>query len=351
MATIYEVSKLAGVSLATVSRVINNSGRVTEKTRRKVETAMRQLGYRPNSIAQSLASSRSNSVGILVPELHGPFFNTMLSGVEAELREAGKHVFITVGHSDETKELESIEFLVGRRCDALILHVDAVADPYLLKLNEEVVPVVLINRTLRGLAGRCINLNNTRGGYLATKALLERGHRSIACITGPRWKRDARQRLAGHRKALAEAGVKPDPRLLVEGDFQESGGREGMAALLRAGIPFTGLVCGNDTMAAGAIDAARDSGLSVPDDLSVVGFDNVTFARYMHPKLTTIDYPMVEMGQMAARIVLKDVYDIDGPEIRNVFEPKIVERQSVTAPARRPAARAAVRRQRKARPA
>lgn len=350
MATIYEVSKLAGVSLATVSRVINNSGRVTEKTRRKVETAMRQLGYRPNSIAQSLASNRSNSVGILVPELHGPFFNMMLSGVEAELREAGKHVFITVGHSDEAKELESIEFLVGRRCDALILHVDAVPDHYLVKLNDEV-PVVLINRTLRSMAARCINLNNTRGGYLATKALLERGHRSIACITGPRWKRDARQRLAGHRKALAEAGVEADPKLLVEGDFQESGGREGVAALLATGIPFTGLVCGNDTMAAGAIDAARESGLSVPGDLSVVGFDNVTFARYLNPKLTTIDYPMVEMGQMAARIVLKDVYDIDGAKIRNLFEPKLVERESVTAPARPSAPRTGVSRRRSARPA
>lgn len=351
MATIYEVSKLAGVSLATVSRVMNNSGRVTEKTRRKVEAAMRELGYRPNSIAQSLASNRSNSVGILVPELHGPFFGTMLSGIEAELREAEKHVFITVGHSNETKELDGIEFLVGRRCDALILHVDAVADDYLLKLNEDVVPVVLINRTLRNMARRCINLDNARGGWLATRTLLDRGHRAIACITGPRWKKDARARLAGHRKALAEAGVNPDPKLVFEGDFQESGGRQGMAALLATGIPFTGLVCGNDTMAAGAIDAARESGLSIPGDLSIVGFDNVTFARYLHPKLTTIDYPIVEMGQMAARIVLKLVYDIDGSKIRNVFEPGIIERESVAPPPARSAKRRPTRPRRAARPA
>jgi LacI family transcriptional regulator len=334
--TIYEVSKLAGVSLATVSRVINNSGRVTEKTRRKVEAAMRELGYRPNSIAQSLASNRSNSVGILVPELHGPFFGNMLSGIEAELRGAEKHVIITVGHSDEAKEIDGIEFLITRRCDALILHVDAVPDDYLVKLDEAV-PVVLINRTLPALAGRCVNLDNELGGRLATRALLDRGHRSLACISGPLWKRDARERLEGFRNALHERGVEPNPELIVEGDFQESGGREGMKRLLATGIPFTGLVCGNDSMAAGAVDAARASGLSIPEDLSVVGFDNILFASWVHPQLTTIDYPVVDMGRMAARIVLQHVYDASLEDVRNLFEPKLIERASVVpapAPAR-----------------
>lgn len=332
--TIYEVSKLAGVSLATVSRVINNSGRVTEKTRRKVEAAMRELGYRPNSIAQSLASNRSNSVGILVPELHGPFFGNMLSGIEAELRGAEKHVIITVGHSDEAKELDGIEFLITRRCDALILHVDAVPDGYLLKLDEAV-PVVLINRTLPAMANRCVYLDNELGGRLAAQALLDRGHRSLACITGPRWKKDAGERLAGFRKALHERGLEPNPELIVEGDFQESGGRDGMARLLATGIPFTGLVCGNDSMAAGAVDAARESGLSIPEDLSVIGFDNIMFARWVHPKLTTIDYPVVDMGRMAARLVLRHVYDAPGDGIRNLFEPQLIERASV-APVRAP---------------
>ncbi|MGH8168731.1 MAG: LacI family DNA-binding transcriptional regulator, partial [Woeseiaceae bacterium] len=145
MATIYEVSRLAGVSLATVSRVMNNSARVTDKTRQKVLSAMEELGYRPNSIAQSLASNRSNSVGIMVPELHGPFFSTMLSGIEAELRGAKKHVIITVGHSDEEKEIDGIEFLMSRNCDALILHVDAVSDAWLVELHRKATPIVLIN--------------------------------------------------------------------------------------------------------------------------------------------------------------------------------------------------------------
>jgi LacI family transcriptional regulator len=328
VATIYEVSKLAGVSLATVSRVMNNSGRVTEKTRQKVLAAMEELGYRPNSIAQSLASNRSNSVGILVPELHGPFFGTMLSGIEAELRNAEKHVIITVGHSDDAKERDGIEFLLTRRCDALILHVDAVSDDYLVNLNEGSVPVVLINRSIPAMAGRCINLDNEYGGYLAARALLELGHGSIAYISGPRWKTDSNERLAGHKRALGEFGVAFDEELLFEGDFQEGGGTRGMTWLLETGIPFTAVVCGNDNMAAGAVDVARDSGLRIPDDLSVVGFDNIVFARYIYPKLSTIDYPIIDIGRMAAKLVLRDVYELDGSGIVNVFKPGFIGRAS-----------------------
>lgn len=335
MATIYEVSKLAGVSLATVSRVINNSGRVTEKTRRKVRAAMEELGYRPNSIAQSLASNRSNSVGIMVPELHGPFFGTLLSGIEAELRAADKHVIITVGHSDEAKELDGIEFLMTRKCDALILDVDAVADEYLVELSRGSVPVVLINRTIPDMAENCINLDNERGGYIAARALLDLGHRSIGYISGPRWKRDANERLAGHKRALAELGVAFDDALCFEGDFQETGGIQGMKHLLGTGIPFTALACGNDNMAAGAVDVARESGLGIPDDLSIVGFDDVILARFIYPKLSTIEYPIVAMGHMAARWVLKHVYDLDGTPINNVFEPRLISRASVGPVARR----------------
>lgn len=329
MATIYEVSKLAGVSLATVSRVMNSSGRVTDKTRQKVLAAMEELGYRPNSIAQSLASNRSNSVGILVPELHGPFFGTMLSGVEAELRGAEKHVIITVGHSDEAKELDGIEFLMTRRCDALILHVDAVSDEYLVRLSEGAVPVILINRTIPAISENCVNLDNRQGGYIAAKSLLELGHRSLAYISGPRWKTDSNERLAGHKRALREAGMRFDEKLVYEGDFQEGGGSRGMAHLLDSGIPFSAVVCGNDNMAAGAVDVARGRGLAIPGDISVVGFDNLIFARYVHPKLSTVDYPIIDMGHMAARLVLKKVYDIDGTEIQNIFAPKLVSRASV----------------------
>jgi LacI family transcriptional regulator len=151
MATIYEVSELAGVSLATVSRVINDSGVVSPKTRDKVIEAMRELGYRPNTIAQSLATKRSNSVGVLIPELYGPFFGVILSSIEDELRTESKHVIITAGHSDEAIEKDGIEFLSSRNCDALILHVYAVSDEYIEQLRESNIPIVVIGRSVRRL--------------------------------------------------------------------------------------------------------------------------------------------------------------------------------------------------------
>lgn len=331
MATIYEVSRLAGVSLATVSRVMNQSAKVSEKTRKKVLDAMRELDYRPNSIAQSLASSRSNCVGVLVSELHGPIFGAMISGIERELRQAGKFVIASAGHSDEAKEQEALRFLVSRNCDALILHVEAMPEEQLLELMQRQPPVVIINRQVKGMEDHCILLDNNQGGYLATRHLLELGHRNIAYISGPlRWG-DARARLKGHQRALAEKGIAFDARLLVEGDYHESGGVQAMQLLLERGVSFTAVACGNDEMAAGVMDVIRTQGLSIPENISVVGFDNARWARYLYPKLTTVNYPVADMGAMAARWVLKHVYDDANRQVQNLFEPQLVVRASAGA--------------------
>jgi len=329
MATIYEVSKLAGVSLATVSRVMNDSGKVAPKTREKVLAAIAELGYRPNSMAQSLASKRSNSVGILIPELHGPFFGVMLSNIEKELRDAGKRVIITAGHSDENKERDCIEFLLGSSCDALILHVYSVPHDYLVELNTGPVPIVVLNNYVPELADNCIYLDNEHGGYIATKALLERGHTDLAYISGPHWKFDSFKRLTGHKRAMQEFGLEVNEQLIIEGDFEEASGRAAMQQLLSLGISFTGVVCANDEMAAGAIDIARKQGIGVPDDISVIGYDNVYFTNYLNPRLSSIGCRISEMGQMAARCVLKNTYGQTDLEIQNTFKPRLVLRESV----------------------
>src|SRR6188472_1000919 len=165
MANIYEVAELAGVSLATVSRVINPGAKVSDKTRQKVLDAMQTLGYRPNSIAQSLATRSSNSVGVLVSELHGPFYGAMLSAIEETLRAAGKFVLVAAGHNNEEQEREAIRFLISRNCDAVIAHVEALSDKFLVEQNEQS-PLIIVNRKVRGLADRCFSLNNELGGYL-----------------------------------------------------------------------------------------------------------------------------------------------------------------------------------------
>jgi LacI family transcriptional regulator len=329
MATIYEVSKLAGVSLATVSRVINDSGTVRPLTKKKVLSAIAELGYRPNSSAQSLASRKSNTVGVLIPELYGPFFGEMLSSIESELHKAGKRVIITAGHSDEIKERDGIEFLLGSSCDALILHVYSVPDKLMEELNNGPIPIVFLNSHFPQLTEKCIWLDNEHGGYIATKTLLEHGHRELAYISGPAWKIDSFKRLAGHKRALEEYGLEYDESLTIEGDFEESSGNQAMHQLLKNGASFTGLVCANDEMAAGAIVVARDQGLKLPDDLSIIGYDNVSLTNHLQPKLSSIGCRINEMGQMAARLVLKNAYGQDKLPIQHAFKPRLVMRESV----------------------
>jgi LacI family transcriptional regulator len=332
MANIYEVAELAGVSLATVSRVINPGAKVSDKTREKVLAAMQQLGYQPNSIAQSLATRTSNAIGVLVSELHGPFFGAMLSAIEQTLKAAGKFVMVAAGHNNESQERDAIRFLVSRNCDALIVHVEKLSDKFLIEHDHATTPLVVVNRKVRGLADHCFSLNNELGGFLATQMLLRRKHKRVAYISGPLDWVDARQRLAGHKRALTEAGVKFDDRLLHESDYHETGGQDALNALLAKQIPFTAVVCANDEMAAGAMAAAHERGLALPEDLSIVGFDDAPISRYVYPKLTTVHYPIADMGRMAARWVLKNVYEMP-QDVQQVFEPKLVERDSVARPA------------------
>jgi LacI family transcriptional regulator len=333
MANIYEVAELAGVSLATVSRVINPGAKVSEKTREKVLSAMKQLGYRPNSIAQSLATRTSNSVGVLVSELHGAFYGAMLSAIEETLRAAGKFVLVATGHSKEEQEKEAIRFLVGRNCDALIVHVEALPDKFLVEHNQKSTPIVVVNRKVRGIADRCFSLDNELGGYLAAQSLLKQKHRKIAYISGPLDWLDAQQRLKGHKRALSEAGVTFDPRLLYEGDYHETGGTDALNHLFAKNLAFSAVVCANDEMAAGAMAAAHDRGLRLPEELSIVGFDDAPISRYVYPKLSTVHYPITDMSHMAAQWVLKNVYQQEDLDIHSqVFRPTFVSRDSVSNP-------------------
>ncbi|XOV78944.1 MAG: LacI family DNA-binding transcriptional regulator [Aestuariibacter sp.] len=332
MATIKQVSELAGVSLATVSRVINNTDQVKPHTKAKVEEAMKKLGYRPNFIAQSLASKKSNTVGYVIPELHGSFFCNMLSGTEGILKKANKHMFVTAGHSNEKDEIKAIESLRARRCDALILHLEALSDDYLIELAKDDTPFVVVNRYIEDIKQNCISVDNTVGGYKAAKSLLQSGHKHIAYISGSLWKSDAVERLAGHKQALSEAGVTIDDALIYEGNFQASSGFEGMNHLLNLHPHLTAVSCANDEMAYGAADAIRGKGLAIPDDFSIVGFDDIEFSRFMYPKLSTIHYPMKEIGELAAEWILNKVYNNTHFEPAHIFIPELISRDSITVP-------------------
>ena len=332
MVTIKQVSEKAGVSSATVSRVINNTGTVKEKTRKVVMAAMEELGYRHNVVAASLASNKTNTIGYVVPELHGSFFGSMMGGTEQTLRQAKKHMLIATGHSDEAIEKEQIDALLSRRCDALILHVEAVSDEYLVKLIEQGVQLVVVNRYIEEVGDNCISLNNVKGGYLATRHLLDIGHTEIAYVAGSLFKADAKNRLQGHQQALEEAGIEFDESLMYEGNFQARSGSEAIRALVARGKPFSAVACANDEMASGAMIALRELGKRIPEDVSVIGYDNIDFASYLSPGLTTIDYPVQKIGTIAAHWVLDRVYGHNRYEGQHILDPRLILRGTTSSP-------------------
>lgn len=331
MSTIYQVSELAGVSLSSVSRVMNNHQHVSERTKEKVLAAMEKLDYRPNFTARSLASNCSNSVGVLVAEISGPFYSDILSGVESELSSADKHAVIISGGCDEKHEQDSIQFLIDRNCDALILCVDYVSDEYLINLCKSSTQIVIINRYIAEIADNCIYIDNSLGSYQATKYLIEQGHQHIAYISGPLWKPDATDRFHGYKTALVDSNIPFDDALTYEADYTTIGGREGMLSLLNSKIKFTALVCANDEMASAAMRVAREKGVNIPEDYSLIGFDNVYFSEYLYPQLSTIENPVNKMARMAVQCVLKSTYKQKNLTIQNQFKTELIIRESTKA--------------------
>ncbi|WP_413284738.1 LacI family DNA-binding transcriptional regulator [Vibrio sp. MA40-2] len=304
MTTIKDVSEHAGVSQATVSRVVNGSCRVSHDKKLLVEKAIKKLGYRPNSIAKALASSRTGSIGVVVPELSA-FYSRMLQAIEDQLRRFGYHLVVTSGSNEEQGQLEAIDFLLSRRVDAVILHTQHVSDDYLINLDNEGVKLALMNRFIPELATSCIELDNELGANIATKYLIDMGHTEIACITGPLSKSDARARLQGYRDALENAGLEYCESRVVEAGFTEETGANAMYKLLNRDCRFSAVFAANDHMAFGAFEEMKKANLLVPQDVSLVGFDNILFARYLTPGLTTIDFPIEQMSTEAVQLILQ----------------------------------------------
>ncbi|PFG58614.1 LacI family transcriptional regulator [Vibrio sp. ES.051] len=330
MTTIKDVSEYAGVSQATVSRVINGTCSVSHDKKLKVEKAIEALGYRPNSIAQALASSRTGSVGIIVPELGGPFYSNILHCMEKRLRLMGYHVVVTAGSNTEQSQRESVEFLLDRHVDAMILHTQSLSDDYLIDLDDKGILVVLVNRYIPEMAHSCIEIDNELGGRMATEHLLRMGHRNIACITGPLDRSDARGRLQGYRKALENAGIEYHETLVSEAGFTEESGASGMRKLLKRACHFTAVFACNDHMAFGAYEVLKAEGMQVPEQISLVGFDDILFARYLTPALTTVNFPIQQMSAEAVQLVIQ-VLNKNKRDVNFKLIPTLIPRSSVCA--------------------
>jgi len=327
--TIKEVSELAQVSQATVSRVLNKHATVKEINKIKVFEAIDKLGYKPNAFAQALASSRSNSIGMLVGSLEGPFYGPLMHNAEDTVHKKNMHLIVTSGQESAEKEKDSIRFLQSKQVDGLIIHSDKLSDDELLKIAGETRATIILNRYLPELANQCICIDNELGGYLATQHLLESGHRKVACITGELSKIDSRDRLQGYRTALVEYGIAYDASLIAEGCFEyNKSNNETVRRLLDRNNGITAIFCQNDNIALAVYDICGERDLSVGEDISIVGFDNDTYSRHIRPKLTTVHFPVKEMGVEAANCVLSLV-NKEPCTLNNKLAPNLIIRNSV----------------------
>jgi len=303
--TMESIAAHAGVSLSTVSRVLNNTVSVSRSKRAAVLKAVEALGYRPNVVAQELARGHTQAIGVLPQGISNPFYSRLLKGVEQGLRGSDFYPLFASGEHP-AEEGEALDLLLAHRIEALILVGGHIPDEELVGVAKRM-PVVAIGRNIQGLEGRCVRVENLEGGYKATRYLRELGHSRIAHITGHPWHGDATARRDGYERALADTGIAVDPALIVQGDFEEQSGLAATEKLLKAGIPFTAIFAGNDQMAFGAALALFRSGLRIPQDVSLVGFDDQPSAAYSWPPLTTVRQPTVEMGMAAARAILDEL--------------------------------------------
>lgn len=329
MATIKDVAREAGVSVATVSRVINQSPKASQASIASVKSAMHKLGYRPNAAARALVNQSSNTIGVLVNDVSDPFFGVMVKAVDSIAHKNGKHILICNGYHNAKEERQSIELLINNRCDALVIHSKALADEELIEYANEVPSMVLINRRIEQIANRCISLNNYKGAYLATEHLIRQGHTKIAYISSNHLIEDADQRLLGYRDALKNNGICLPETYIEYGAPYGEGGEQAMTNLLVKSLDITAVVGYNDFMAAGAIAVLDENGIHSPEQVSVIGFDDVLIARYIHPRLTTIRYPIQMMAERATQLALALARHEPVTDEDLIYSPTLVQRNSV----------------------
>ncbi len=305
MATIKDVARLSGVSVASVSRVLNNGPKVSKKTIEKVLKVMKELNYTPNANARALVTQKSTTLGVVIPDLVDPFFASLANGVEQVARKKNMQLLLSTGLVTAESEMQAINLLIERRCDVMVVHSKKLSDQVLIDLANKVSGLVLIDRYIEEIAHRCVWLDNTEGGKIAARHLLALNHKSFACISSKYQIDDPLLRLQGFQNELQSAGVDIEPNLIEYGDPNLQGGEMATQKLLAYGKSFSALFVYNDAMAIGAISTLEDNGFKVPYDISVLGFDDVLLSRYSRPKLSTLNYPIEEMAMQAANIGLE----------------------------------------------
>lgn len=330
--TIIEVAAEAGVSFATVSRVINNDSHVKPETRERVLATMQRLGYVANRQARSLAGGKSNTIGVLVPDLGTGYIGEIIRGIDTELSWAGIDLILYTTHRTATKESNYVANLARGMVDGLLLVLPRNPVDYIETLTRRNFPFVLIDH--QGTIENCpaVGATNWQGAYTATEYLISLGHRRIGFITGSMDLGCAEDRLKGYRSALRTCHLPDAPELVYEGTFFQPDGYVGACALLDLKDPPTAILASNDVMAMGVMDAVRNRGLRVPDDISVVGFDNIPQSAMVYPPLTTVQQPLEQMGRVAAQMLINILNNVEKDASRIELPTELIIRSSTSSP-------------------
>lgn len=326
--TITEVAKLAGVSIATVSRVLSNHPHVSDEVRQKVLDAVRQLGYEPHRVAQRLRARQSRLIGIIATDITNPFLNTVMACVEEVFFERGFTVLMSNTNADRKKELNYLSMMESEAIDGLVItptseNVDRVAE-----LSEKGLPITVVDR--RMTAGRVdvVLSDNVAGARTATEHLLRLGHQRIGHIGGPLHLTSGRERYEGYLEAMQASPWPASPDLVHFGDYRRESGYNAATELLQSDTPPTALFVANNLMTLGALNAIHDQGISIPDDIAIVGFDDMPWARSLNPPLTTVAQAVEEIGYHAARLLMARIEQPDLPPRTEVVGTQLMVRAS-----------------------
>ncbi|QLB15413.1 transcriptional repressor PurR [Mannheimia granulomatis] len=328
MATMKDIARLARVSTSTVSHVINNSRFVSEEIREKVLRVVKELNYTPSALARSLKVNETKTIGMLVTATSNPFFAEVMAGVELYCQQHHYNLIIATTNGDNERLQHHLQMLIQRKVDGLLLMCGDAR--FSASSNLKIpLPLVVVDWWFTELNADKIFENSAFGGYLATKALIDAGHQKIGIITGNLTKSLAQNRLEGYKQALTEANITINPHWIVESHFDFEGGILGMNSLLAQEEHPTAVFASSDTIAVGAYQAIWQAGLSIPHDISIIGYDDIDLAKYLSPPLSTISQPKSELGKLAVETLLKRIRS-ESTEFQTIMlEPELVIRNSI----------------------
>ncbi|SKC83566.1 LacI family DNA-binding transcriptional regulator [Maledivibacter halophilus] len=334
--TIKDIARMANVSTTTVSRVINNKSEgVSESTRKKILDLVKEFNYQPNALARGLVTKKTKTIGLIIPDISNPFFPDIARGVEDSANDYGYNVFLCNTDEDLHKESEYINALKEKYVDGIIFTLASIPKyEHILDLIKSGIPVVMMDRFIESKDIKGVFLDNLEGGYIATKHLIDLGHRKIGCITGPLHTKTSIERYEGYQKALMDANITLDKSFVVESNYKMDGGMKAAEELLRE-KKITSIFACNDLMAYGAYKVIKACEYKIPQDISIVGFDDILISQMLETQLTTIKQPTYDMGATAAKMLI-DM--IEGKKVRKKivsFKPQLIIRQSTCAIDRR----------------